>query len=301
MKSKKRIAVIIAIHNRLEFTKRCLESLYKKSDLAEIDTFIVDDGSTDGSSEWIKKNYSNIQIIKGDGNLWFGRAINIGIKKAFDYYSKYDYFFIINNDTFLVDGAIDDMIKASNGAFVVGSYYYIEDLCQESTGGFIWNNLKGLEGISYSKNWEKLKSNHQYVFVDSVSCTCSLYPTKYIKNFMRINIEIHPHNRYDVMLAAICKKEGAKFKVSTDILAIHNFCKDDRIKKKWYDHSFKSYFNDLFLDPLQTSYLLGLLHSNIAIAPKFYSTLFVNFKLIIYSFIKLSFLIFKPFYKYFKK
>ena len=118
---------------------------------------------------------------------------------------------------------------------------------------------------------------------------------------MRINIEIHPHNRYDVMLAAICKKEGAKFKVSTDILAIHNFCKDDRIKKKWYDHSFKSYFNDLFLDPLQTSYLLGLLHSNIAIAPKFYSTLFVNFKLIIYSFIKLSFLIFKPFYKYFKK
>ena len=51
------IHVIIPVHNRLEFTIDCINSIYKQKQKDKIKIIIVDDGSIDGTSQYIKKKF----------------------------------------------------------------------------------------------------------------------------------------------------------------------------------------------------------------------------------------------------
>jgi GT2 family glycosyltransferase len=84
------ISIIIPIHNRLEVTKKGLASLNKALDRYfntgdssfSFEITVVDDGSVDGSFEWITKNLPQIHLIKGDGNLWWTGAVDLGARYA---------------------------------------------------------------------------------------------------------------------------------------------------------------------------------------------------------------------------
>lgn len=58
---------------------------------------IIDDGSTDGTEEMIRKEYPGVTLVKGDGNLWWTLATNMGIEKAIEMGA--DYVLLMNNDT----------------------------------------------------------------------------------------------------------------------------------------------------------------------------------------------------------
>ena len=95
------ISIIIPIHNGLEYTKKCLKSLYESinnsSRRDNISVIIVDDGSFDGSSEWISEFYPNVILLYGDGNLWWSGAVNVGAKYALNNLNS-DYILLWNND-----------------------------------------------------------------------------------------------------------------------------------------------------------------------------------------------------------
>ena len=77
-----KISIIVAVHNRLNYTQRCLNSIWSKSQTKhELETILVDDGSTD-TSDWVIKNMPDVTILKGDGSLWFGGAMQKGIDFA---------------------------------------------------------------------------------------------------------------------------------------------------------------------------------------------------------------------------
>ena len=50
------IHLIIPVYNRLNYTKNCLSSIHKQINFNELNIIIVDDGSTDGTNDYIKKN-----------------------------------------------------------------------------------------------------------------------------------------------------------------------------------------------------------------------------------------------------
>lgn len=98
----KKIALIIPIHNGLEYTKKSLKWLYESINYSnypsnKIEIIIVDDGSVDGSANWIKNNYPKISVLKGDGNLWWSGAVNVGAKYALNNLNS-DYILLWNND-----------------------------------------------------------------------------------------------------------------------------------------------------------------------------------------------------------
>jgi GT2 family glycosyltransferase len=83
------ISIVIPIHNRLEVTKQGLTFLEKALSFRSLDSnkfnyeiIVVDDGSNDGSGDWIKQNCPNVNLITGDGNLWWSECINRGVKYA---------------------------------------------------------------------------------------------------------------------------------------------------------------------------------------------------------------------------
>jgi GT2 family glycosyltransferase len=82
-----KIGILIPVHNGLDFTTKCLKGLYEriaeKTFLqAEFHIIVIDDGSNDGTSEWIKSNYPQTIVLEGDGNLWWSGGINEGTRFA---------------------------------------------------------------------------------------------------------------------------------------------------------------------------------------------------------------------------
>ena len=75
------LAIIIPTFNRWEDTAICLGRLSR--DLYEKKTIIlIDDGSTDGTTQHCREQFPWVRILQGDGNLWWSGAINLGIKEA---------------------------------------------------------------------------------------------------------------------------------------------------------------------------------------------------------------------------
>lgn len=101
-----KIFIIIATYNGLKWLANCLESTKPYS------VIIVDNNSTDGTTEYISNNYPNINIIPQKLNRGFGQANNIGISLAYSYGA--DYVFLLNQDAYLRAGSIDCLVKLMN-------------------------------------------------------------------------------------------------------------------------------------------------------------------------------------------
>lgn len=87
------VSIIIINMNGEDYLKICLPSLIKEV-YGNKEIVIVDNGSTDGSVEFVKKNYSEIVVIENKFNAGFAGANNQGYKKT---HGKY--LFLLNNDT----------------------------------------------------------------------------------------------------------------------------------------------------------------------------------------------------------
>lgn len=102
-----RILIIIVTYNAQKWISRCLDSI--KTSSIETEVFIVDNGSTDGTQEFIKKHFPEVEFIQSMKNLGFGKANNIGLQKALD--EKYDYVYLLNQDAWVMPDTIQTLIN----------------------------------------------------------------------------------------------------------------------------------------------------------------------------------------------
>ena len=81
------IAILLPVFNNLDFTRSTLEELgglRDGVDGANFNIVLIDDGSTDGTSEWVQQNHPEVILLHGDGNLWWSGAINMGAQYAIE-------------------------------------------------------------------------------------------------------------------------------------------------------------------------------------------------------------------------
>jgi GT2 family glycosyltransferase len=91
------IEVIIPVHNRCAVTLRCLELLAKQSNV-EFEVTVIDDGSSDGTSEAIRERFPTVDVLRGDGLLWWAGATNLGIRHALARQRPVPYLLMLNDD-----------------------------------------------------------------------------------------------------------------------------------------------------------------------------------------------------------
>ena len=72
------ISVIILTYNSLRFIKTCLDSLFIQ-DSSDLEVIVVDNGSLDGTVEFIQKHYPQVKLIRNKSNLGACKARNQGI------------------------------------------------------------------------------------------------------------------------------------------------------------------------------------------------------------------------------
>ena len=88
MKNRPLVAILVPVHNNKEDTREFLGNL-KSVTYPDYKVIITDDGSTDGTEEMIVKEYPDVLLVKGDGNLWWSLSTNKGIEKAIEIDAKY--------------------------------------------------------------------------------------------------------------------------------------------------------------------------------------------------------------------
>ena len=102
--------VVIPVHNRKALTRGCLQSLQQQSD-ENFEIVVIDDGSTDGTSEMIRQQFPNVVLLQGDGNLWWVGAINEGIRHVLDICSPDDCILLLNDDLVVPQNYISQLKK----------------------------------------------------------------------------------------------------------------------------------------------------------------------------------------------
>ncbi|HEX8265865.1 MAG TPA: glycosyltransferase family 2 protein [Pyrinomonadaceae bacterium] len=128
MSENKKVEIVFPCHNRREITLQCLRSLARidKTGL-EVHIVVVDDGSTDGTSDAIRREFPEVEIFAGDGNLWFTAGTNRGIEAALKH--KPDYVLCINDDEIFDSRFLRRMVDAAeaNPRSVVGALLVLWD------------------------------------------------------------------------------------------------------------------------------------------------------------------------------
>lgn len=87
------VSVIVLNWNGKHFLEDCLDSLRGQT-FKEFETILVDNGSTDGSVEYVSERFPKVDVIPLPANVGFAEGNNIGILAA-----KGDYIALLNNDT----------------------------------------------------------------------------------------------------------------------------------------------------------------------------------------------------------
>ena len=89
------VYLLVLCHNSMKWLEICIASLLK-TDYANYKIILIDNGSTDNSIEYVRKNYPDIFIIENKKNYGWCKGNNIGVEKAIQ--DKADYVVLLNSD-----------------------------------------------------------------------------------------------------------------------------------------------------------------------------------------------------------
>lgn len=143
LKSSPYVITIILNTNRRDDTLACLDSLQKNS-YANAKTIVLDNTSTDGSVEAIRRHFPQVEILPLTDNLGYAGNNNVGIEAALA--QGADWVLVLNEDTILAADCIEQMVQIGESAPEIGIvgplvYHYDEPTIIQSAGGSMDANL----------------------------------------------------------------------------------------------------------------------------------------------------------------
>ena len=101
-----KIYIIIVTYNAMKWAEKCFSSLRKSS--VAVQTIVVDNGSKDGTLDFIKTNFPEVEFVQSAENLGFGKANNLGMEMA--YKNGADFFYLMNQDAWLFENSLEKML-----------------------------------------------------------------------------------------------------------------------------------------------------------------------------------------------
>jgi len=170
-------SISIACFNNLGFTKQCLESIFRNTENYEI--IIIDNASTDGTSEYIKSlmdQGKSITLIQNSENAGFAYAHNQGLKEA-----KGEYFLPLNNDIICLKNWLPPMVEAFQDpkVAIVGSKLLMPGSKKiQHAGVFFLENCLPYH-INLGQEDNEITSTSQ--IVPAVTAACMLIKTDFFR------------------------------------------------------------------------------------------------------------------------
>lgn len=105
---KTKVAIVVPNWNGVEEIGSCLDSLFSQSLKPHI--IVVENGSTDGSLEFLQSRYPSIEVLPQKKNLGFAGGVNVGIRKAIG--DGYQFVALLNNDAIAHKDWLKKLVEA---------------------------------------------------------------------------------------------------------------------------------------------------------------------------------------------
>jgi len=111
------VAIVIVTYNSENEIRQCLDSIIRQRRTIIQQIIIVDNRSTDQTSDIIKSEYPLVQIITPTKNIGFAKGVNLGAK-----YADAEFILLLNPDTVILDHAIDTIVQFARSNPAYGLY-----------------------------------------------------------------------------------------------------------------------------------------------------------------------------------
>ncbi len=163
-------SIIIPVFNRVDFTQKCLESIFQAGSRYPFEVIVVDNASSDGTEKYLESLEDKIITIRNEKNLGFAKACNQGAGIA-----KGKYLLFLNNDTIVTEGWLDILVEELDDDFssaAAGSkLLYPDDTIQHA--GVVFGEDKIPYHIYARERKEKHYVNKKRKF-NAVTAACML-------------------------------------------------------------------------------------------------------------------------------
>jgi len=218
------LSIIILNYNTKDLTIECLNSFvdqYKQElDRAQFEIILVDNASTDGSLEALKKlKIIGLKIVESKENLGFSKGCNLGTKNATG-----EYLLFLNSDTEIKDqGFVKmlDYIKKNENVGILGGALKNENGTSQSSAGKFYNLLNlflmliGLERLGFLRESPKFTKQ-----VDWVSGACLMIKRKVFEKIGKFENDLFMYGE-DMELCFRAGTKGFKTYFYPEITLFH--------------------------------------------------------------------------------
>ena len=104
--------VCIAVFNRIQYTRKCLEQLRQQT-YPNVRPVVVDDGSRDNTSAMIAAEHPEAVLLQGDGFLYWTAAMHLGLAHIIAHAAANDYVLLLNDDLLFTPDLIEKLLETS--------------------------------------------------------------------------------------------------------------------------------------------------------------------------------------------
>jgi GT2 family glycosyltransferase len=200
-----KVSVVIPAHNKFAVTYNCLASLLLAPNGAPFEVIVVDDGSTDHTTE-MPALIEGVKYVRNDTAQGFVKACNRGADLA-----RGDYIVMLNNDTEVSAGWIDELLnvfETFEGVGLAGAKLIYPSGALQEAGGIVWSNG---QPMNYGRNGNPKEPRYNYVRqVDYISGACIMLPAFLWKELGGFDEDFAPAYFEDTDLAFRVREAGYK-------------------------------------------------------------------------------------------
>jgi GT2 family glycosyltransferase len=143
------ISVVILSYNTMETTLKCLECLHRTKGV-EWETYVVDNASSDGTTDEIRARFPNVNLIVNKDNVGFAKGNNQAMAKA-----RGDWILLLNSDAFVFENTLSKLanwITLNPEADLVGCQLLNRDGTLQQSWGFFPNLRRILFSMLFIDN-----------------------------------------------------------------------------------------------------------------------------------------------------
>lgn len=237
------LAILLTSHNRKEKTLSCLKSIHGQIGIADINyhVYLVDDKSGDGTAEAVKLAYPAVNLVQGNGTLFWAGGMRLAWREAINTNKNFDYYLLINDDTILLNDALKNLFA--------DLAYLKEEKCiligstkDEVSGEFTYGGRLLKNG--YNLNSEKVKPNGSTPQLCHLGNANIMLVPKPVVDRIGILSDDYTHAFADYDYTLKAKKAGIPSYISSFYCG---YCSDDHgVNWKTADHSLRQRIQYLY-------------------------------------------------------
>jgi GT2 family glycosyltransferase len=192
-----RVSVVIPAHNHYGVTRRCLLAIAYAATRVAMELIVVDDGSSDGTSEALARDLRGYRLVRHEQARGFNQACQSGVAQA-----RAPFVVLLNNDTEPCALWLEELLAPFEiwpDTGIVGAQLLFPDGRLQESGGIVWGDGQpwnyGRGGNAYDPRTSYTRQ------VDYVSGACLAIPLQLWQELGGFSAEFAPAYFEDTDLA----------------------------------------------------------------------------------------------------